>query len=54
MEHHVCKGTCGHVSNTPGTCGTEGCTNKGQAFEECGCGDKESHKMPMDEDDKEA
>jgi len=49
MEHHVCKGTCGHVSDTPGICGTEDCTNKGKAFEECGCGDKESHSKSMDE-----
>ncbi len=43
MEHHVCKGTCGAVSDTPGTCAADGCTHKDQPFEACGCGDKSSH-----------
>lgn len=56
MEHHVCKGTCGAVSEYPGTCSTEDCTYKGQAFEECGCGDMSSHKQEGGEshDDNEA
>lgn len=44
MEHHVCKGTCGAVSEQPGTCSAEGCTHKDQPFESCGCGDATLHK----------
>lgn len=35
----MCKGTCGHISDTPGMCGTDGCANQGQSFEKCECGD---------------
>lgn len=44
MEHHVCKGTCGHVSERAGMCGTDDCTHKGQPFEQCDCGDPSMHK----------
>lgn len=44
MEHHVCKGTCGAVSEQSNTCSAEGCTHNGEAFEECGCGDMLVHK----------
>jgi hypothetical protein len=43
MEHNVCKGTCGTVSDGEGTCSAEGCTNNGQPFEKCDCGDASSH-----------
>ncbi len=43
MEHHICKGTCGYVSDKPGMCGTEDCTNKGKPFEQCDCGDPGAH-----------
>jgi hypothetical protein len=36
----MCKGSCGHVSGDgPGMCSSEGCTNQGQPFEACDCGD---------------
>jgi len=44
MEHHVCKGTCGAVSEQSDTCSAEGCTHKGEAFEQCDCGDMSVHK----------
>lgn len=54
MEHHVCKGTCGAVSEHPRACAAEGCTHQGQTFEECSCGDMASHNKEGDDtDDKE-
>ena len=50
MEHHVCKGTCGAVSDQPDMCATEGCTNKGMPFEACDCGDASSHKKEENKD----
>lgn len=50
MEHHVCKGTCGAVSEQPGVCSAEGCTHKGEAFEKCDCGDMSAHKKDDDMD----
>ncbi|MFA5933622.1 MAG: hypothetical protein WC795_00120 [Candidatus Paceibacterota bacterium] len=39
MEHYVCTGGCGGVSNEAGVCQTEGCVRFGQPLHECGCED---------------
>lgn len=50
MEHHVCKGTCGAVSESPSACSAEGCTHKGEPFEACDCGDVSSHQKEGTDD----
>ena len=50
MEHHVCRGTCAAVSERAGTCSAEGCTNKGEAFKQCDCGDISAHKKDESDD----
>jgi len=39
MSHYVCTGGCNGVSDTPGTCQTEGCQLHGQPLKECNCTD---------------
>ena len=39
MAHYVCTGGCGGVSETPGTCQTEGCPKHEHPLAECNCGD---------------
>lgn len=38
MEHYYCP-VCKGVSDHPGVCQTEGCTNKGQPLQACNCTD---------------
>ena len=45
MDHYICKGTCGAVSEYAGTCSAETCTHKGEALEMCDCGDMSSHQQ---------
>lgn len=46
MEHYVCKGTCGGVSEVPGVCQTEGCPRQHAPLEKCECTDGH-HAMPQ-------
>ena len=39
MEHYICDGGCGGVSNKPGVCDTSGCTDFGRPLEKCSCQD---------------
>ncbi|MDP3974856.1 MAG: hypothetical protein Q8P88_01020 [Candidatus Jorgensenbacteria bacterium] len=39
MEHYVCKGTCGGVSETPGVCQAENCPRHHAPLEKCECED---------------
>ena len=43
MPHYVCKGTCGGVAETPGTCQAENCPKHNHPLTECSCKDGE-HK----------
>jgi len=39
MEHYICTGSCKGVSEIAKSCGTEGCTKKGQPLLTCNCED---------------
>lgn len=56
MSHYVC-GECGGVSETPGTCQTEGCSMHGQELKACECVDGKHgmgmEEMPAEEEKKE-
>lgn len=43
MAHYICKGGCKAVSDVPGVCQAEDCSQKGQPFEECDCADEKHH-----------
>ncbi len=39
MPHYICKGGCKGVSDTPGVCQAQGCSNHNHQLEECDCPD---------------
>ena len=39
MKHYVCTGECKGVSDTPGVCRAEVCSEKGKPLVECNCTD---------------
>jgi len=39
MEHYICTGGCGGVSETPGSCQAEDCQKHGEALTSCNCED---------------
>ena len=52
MDHYICTGGCGGVSDVAKACETEGCPKKGQPFEECGCADG-SHEKKAETETRE-
>lgn len=45
--HFVCRGECGGVSKTPGSCKAEECSKKGLPLDPCHCTDG-SHEKDED------
>ncbi len=44
-EHYTCSGGCNGVSDTPVSCGTEGCSLQGKPLKACICeGGAQAHK----------
>ncbi len=39
MLHYICNGGCKGVSDVPGTCQAQECSNHGKQLEECNCTD---------------
>ena len=37
MEHHVCTGGCGGVSDSASVCQAEGCPKQGEPMASCSC-----------------
>ncbi len=49
MEHYICNGGCGGVSDTPGTCQATDCSRHDQPLEECHCTDGEHDEKTAEE-----
>lgn len=49
MIHYTCTGSCGGVSEKPGTCQAENCEMHGRPLTECDCEDS-LHKELKEED----
>ncbi len=39
MTHYVCKGECNGVSQTPGTCSADSCSEHNHDLQACDCTD---------------
>lgn len=53
MQHYVCDGTCGAVSEEPGTCQDVECTSYLEDLRGCDCDDN-LHENPESQDEEEA
>jgi len=54
MTHYICAGTCGGVSDKPGSCQAEECPLKGQELEPCTCEDgRHGNGTPVDDDEED-
>ena len=45
MKHYICKGGCGGVAETPGTCQAADCPDYGKELKGCDCEDGQHSQM---------
>ena len=52
MDHYICTGTCGAVSDEQGVCQDSNCPEHGQQFQMCSCTDDRHGRTKNDDEYK--